>query len=262
MPLLHRHQQVLDLTRDEVREHVFAHERRRALVDPVDYVKWDHNRDLLEAGSTALGGAPAVHDQTLAFYRLLDDLRAAHPAIDWESCASGGGRVDLGVLERVQRFWTSDMTDALARQQIQRWTTQLVAPEYLGAHVSAPTSHTTGRTLPLDFRAATALFGSFGIEWDLTDAERGRARRGWPTGSPATGGCVPCCTAGGWSGPSRRTRPCCCTAWSPPTGPRRSWRTSSSTSPPTTAGCSCGCRACRGRAPTSWPGRDRWTRWA
>ena len=54
------------------------------------------------------------------------------------------------------------MTDAVARQQIQRWTTQLVAPEYVGAHVSSPTSHTTGRTLTLDFRAATALFGSFG----------------------------------------------------------------------------------------------------
>jgi alpha-galactosidase len=78
--------------------------------------------------------------------------------------------VDLGVLERVQRVWTSDMTDAVARQQIQRWTTQLLAPEYVGAHVSSPTSHTTGRTLSLDFRAATALFGSFGIEWDLTTA--------------------------------------------------------------------------------------------
>jgi alpha-galactosidase len=74
------------------------------------------------------------------------------------------------VLERVQRVWASDMTDALARQQIQRWTTQLVAPEYVGAHISSPTSHTTGRTFSLDFRAATALFGSFGIEWDLTEA--------------------------------------------------------------------------------------------
>ncbi len=86
------------------------------------------------------------------------------------------------MLERVQRVWTSDMTDALARQQIQRWTTQLVAPEYAGAHVSAPRSHTTARTLSLDFRAATALFGAFGIEWDLTEASRRTSRcwrRGW-----------------------------------------------------------------------------------
>ncbi len=170
VPLLHRNQLVLDLGRDEVREHVFAQITAVLASYPIDSVKWDHNRDLLEAGSNALAGAAAVHRQTMGFYALLDDLRAAHPAIDWESCASGGGRVDLGVLERVQRIWTSDMTDAVARQQIQRWTTQLVAPEYVGAHVSSLTSHTTGRTLPLDFRAATALFGSFGIEWDLTDA--------------------------------------------------------------------------------------------
>ncbi|KQT91516.1 hypothetical protein ASG49_10865 [Marmoricola sp. Leaf446] len=171
VPLLWRHQLVLDLSRDEVREHVFAKISGVLGAYPVDAVKWDHNRDLLEAGSGALGGAPAVHRQTIAFYRLLDDLRAAHPAIDWESCASGGGRIDLGVLERVQRVWTSDMTDAMARQEIQRWTTQLVAPEYAGAHVSSPTSHTTGRTLPLDLRCATAMFGAFGIEWDLTLAD-------------------------------------------------------------------------------------------
>ena len=143
----------------------------------IDYVKWDHNRDLLEAGSAARGGAPAVHAQTLAFYDLLDRLRAAHPDVAWESCASGGGRIDLGVLERVQRVWISDMTDAVARQQIQRWTTQLVAPEYAGAHVSAPRSHTTYRTLSLDFRAATALFGAFGIEWDLTEASEADLER-------------------------------------------------------------------------------------
>ncbi|HEX8766767.1 MAG TPA: alpha-galactosidase, partial [Jatrophihabitans sp.] len=108
---------------------------------------------------------------------LLDDLRAAHPGVEWESCASGGGRIDLGVIERVERFWTSDMTDALARQRIQRWTGQLVPPEYLGAHVSAPRNHQTGRQFHLDFRAATAFFGSFGVEWDLTKATQAELAR-------------------------------------------------------------------------------------
>ena len=170
VPLPERYQQVLDLTRPEAWQHVF--ERMDAVLSayPIDFVKWDHNRDLLEAGSGAVGGAPVARAQTLAYYRLLDALRGAHPDVAWESCASGGGRIDLGVAEKVQRFWTSDMTDAVARQQIQRWTSQLVAPELLGAHVSSPISHTTGRTLSLDFRCATALFGSFGIEWDLTEA--------------------------------------------------------------------------------------------
>ena len=169
-PREQRQQQVLDLTRPDVFD--FLRERMSAILaaHPIDYVKWDHNRDLLEAGSGTTQGAPAVHGQTLAFHRLLDVLRADFPHVAWESCASGGGRVDFSVLERVQRVWTSDMTDALARQQIQRWSAQLVAPEYLGAHVSSPVSHTTGRTLSLDFRCATALFGAFGIEWDLTQA--------------------------------------------------------------------------------------------
>ncbi len=90
--------------------------------------------------------------------------------MEWESCAAGGGRIDLAVLERFQRVWPSDMTDALARQPIQRWTGQLVPPEYLGTHVSAPFSHQTGRYMPLAMRCATALFGHMGIEWDVTQA--------------------------------------------------------------------------------------------
>jgi alpha-galactosidase len=170
VPVLRRNQLVLDLTRREVWSYLLGKVDSVLSEYDIDYVKWDHNRDLLEAGSWRRRGGAAVHDQTVAFYALLDELRGRHPAIAWESCASGGGRIDLEVLERVQRVWTSDMTDALARQSIQRWTTQLVAPEYLGAHVSAPISAQTGRTMSLDFRAATAFFGAFGIEWDLTTA--------------------------------------------------------------------------------------------
>ena len=73
----------------------------------------------------------------------------------------------MGVVERVRRFWNSDDTDALARQLIQRWTVQTVAPELLGAHISQPSSQQTGRTYSIAFRAATAVFHSFGIEWDI-----------------------------------------------------------------------------------------------
>ena len=178
MPLLHRHQLVLDLSRTEVREHVFEQVSAVLSAYPIDAVKWDHNRDLLEAGSAAVSGAPgrAPADRS-ASTRSSTRCASAHPGVDWESCASGGGRVDLGVLERVQRVWASDMTDALARQQIQRWTTQLVAPEYVGAHVSSPTSHTTGRTLqprlPRGDRAVRLLRHRVGPHRGL----RGRPRR-------------------------------------------------------------------------------------
>jgi alpha-galactosidase len=174
-----RHQQVLDLGHPGAYGYLL--ERLDALLTeyPIGYLKWDHNRDLIDAGHSPRGEA-GVHAQTLALYRLLDELRARHPGVEIESCSSGGARVDLGILERTDRVWASDCIDALERQQIQRWTAQLLSPELIGSHVGAPVAHTTGRRHTVDFRAGTALFGHFGIEWDLTSAaaeERERLTR-------------------------------------------------------------------------------------
>jgi alpha-galactosidase len=143
-----------------------------AVLDEYDigYIKWDHNRDLIEAGDQTRGGRPAVHAQTLAFYRLLDEIRSAHPGLEIESCSSGGARVDLGVLERTDRIWVSDNIDPHDRQRMLRWTTQLIPPEFMGSHIASGRSHTTGRRHDLSFRAATAIFGHLGIEWDLARA--------------------------------------------------------------------------------------------
>jgi len=173
-PLPSRYQQVLDLGYEAAYAYVL--DRLDALLTeyPIAYLKWDHNRDLLEAGR-GVDGTPGVHAQTAALYRLLDELRARHPGVEIESCSSGGLRVDLEVLEHTDRVWGSDVIDPLERQQIQRWTAQLIPPELIGSHVGTPHSHTTGRTHDLAFRAGTALFGSFGIEWNLaaaTDLER------------------------------------------------------------------------------------------
>ncbi|HMR48844.1 MAG TPA: alpha-galactosidase [Arachnia sp.] len=169
LPIPFRHQQVLDLTHPGA----FAHVRDQivALVREygIDYIKWDHNRDLIDAGSTRTGRA-GVHEQTLAAYRLIDEIRFLCPGLEIESCSSGGARIDLEIIERTDRVWASDCIDARERQQIQRWTAQLLPPELVGSHVGAGRAHTTGRRLDLDFRAATALFGHFGIEWDLTAA--------------------------------------------------------------------------------------------
>jgi alpha-galactosidase len=180
LPPPSRYQQVLDLAHPDAFAYLL--ERLDALLTeyPIAYLKWDHNRDLLDAGRGPRG-TPGVHAQTLAVYRLLDELRSRHPGVEIESCSSGGLRVDLEVLERTDRVWGSDVIDPLERQQIQRWTAQLLPPELVGSHVGAPRAHTTGRTHDLSFRAGTALFGSFGIEWDLTaatDLER-KELAGW-----------------------------------------------------------------------------------
>ena len=165
-----RAQQVLDLAKPEAYAYILERLDELLTTYSISYFKWDHNRDLVEAGHQPVGQA-GVHDQTLAVYRLLDELRARHPGVEIESCSSGGGRVDLEILERTDRVWVSDCIDALERQRIQRWTNVLIPLELMGTHVGAGLAHTTDRRHPLDFRAGTALFGHFGIEWDLTKAE-------------------------------------------------------------------------------------------
>jgi alpha-galactosidase len=170
LPVESRHQQVINLGIPDcyayIRDSIFA------ILDEydIDYIKWDHNRDLVDAG-TQPDGRPGVHEQTSAFYRLLDEIKRAHPGLEIESCSSGGARVDLGVLERTDRVWVSDVSDPLERQQMHRWTVQLIPPELMGAHIASGQSHTTGRYHELNFRASTAIFGHLGVEWDLTQAE-------------------------------------------------------------------------------------------
>src|SRR3954452_21221792 len=112
-----RFQQVLDLANPEAYDHVLG--RLDALLheNAISYLKWDHNRDLVEAGHPGTGRG-GVHDQTMALYRLLDELRARHPEVEIESCSSGGGRVDLEVLQRTDRVWASDCIDAHERVAI------------------------------------------------------------------------------------------------------------------------------------------------
>jgi alpha-galactosidase len=168
LPVSWRHQQVLDLVVPEAWQYI--HDCLDALLTEYDigFLKWDHNRDLVDAGHR---GRPAARAQTLAVYRLLDSLRARHPGVEIESCASGGARVDLGILARTDRVWTSDCNDALERATIQRWTQLLLPPELVGSHVGPTTAHTTGRTHGLSFRGAIALFGHFGIEWDIASLD-------------------------------------------------------------------------------------------
>jgi alpha-galactosidase len=165
-PVLGRQQLVLDLANPEAYEYIERHLDALLRDHDISYVKWDMNRDHLQG--SGLDGAAGTHAQTLALYRLLDELRSKHPGVEIESCASGGARIDHAILTRTDRVWTSDCNDALERQIIQRGASMLIPPEVMGAHIGPTTSHTTARTQRLSFRAATAIFGHLGVEWDVT----------------------------------------------------------------------------------------------
>lgn len=170
LPVEGRHQQVMNLSIPEAYAHVRDQMVAVLRENPnIVYIKWDHNRDIIE-GATQATGTAAIHEQTLAAYRLMDELHELFPGLEIEACASGGGRIDLEVLQRTQRVWTSDDIDPFERQQMQRWTTQLVPPEMMGTHVASGHSHSTGRWHSIHFRCATAMWGHMGVEWDLTQA--------------------------------------------------------------------------------------------
>jgi alpha-galactosidase len=140
----------------------------------IAYLKWDHNRDVADpvhrGGPHA--GRPALREQTLAAYRLMDDLRTLHPGLEIESCSSGGSRIDYGVLEHTDRVWASDCIDPIERVRIVLGIASLLPLELIGAHVASGRSHTTGREHELALRLAVALFGHAGFEWDLTTTSR------------------------------------------------------------------------------------------
>lgn len=170
LPVEWRFQQVLNLAIDGAYQHVLGQMSAILTEYGVDYVKWDHNRDLVDAGSVHDDGRPGVSAQTRAFYRLLDELRELHPDTEFESCSSGGSRIDLEVMQRAERVWVSDNIDPHSRQGLLWWTGQLLPLELMGSHIASGRSHATNRVHDIDFRAATAVFGHLGIEWDLMQA--------------------------------------------------------------------------------------------
>ena len=164
-PQLGRQQLVLDISRPEVSDYLFEKLDTLLTAHPINYLKWDMNRDLAQA-EDALGRL-VYGQQVHALYALLARVHAAHPSVEIESCASGGGRMDLGVLRHTQRFWTSDNNDALSRVSILGGAARLFPLEVLGAHVGPAPAHSTGRSQSMEFRCAIALFGHMGVEADV-----------------------------------------------------------------------------------------------
>ncbi|MEJ7137204.1 alpha-galactosidase [Amphibiibacter pelophylacis] len=174
-----RNQLVLDISRPEVSDYLFEKISALLAAHPIDYLKWDHNRDLAPAGLA--DGQAGYRAQVHAAWALMARLRAAHPQVEIESCSGGGGRIDFGVLRHTHRVWTSDCIDALSRVEIQRGFLQFFPPEIMGAHVGTAPAHTTGRTQNMAFRAAVALSGHLGVELDarhLSEADAAELR-GW-----------------------------------------------------------------------------------
>ena len=165
-----RNQYVLDLANKEVRDYIVQSICTVLQSAPIDYVKWDMNRNLTEVGSPVFP-AKRQHEiatrYTLGAYEIMERITKAFPHILFESCAGGGRRFDLGLLYYMPQVWTSDNTDAVCRQKIQYGTSLIFPPLTMGSHVSASPNHQVGRATPLLTRFICAASGNFGYEMDL-----------------------------------------------------------------------------------------------
>ena len=164
-----RNQLVLDLTRKEVRDYIVAAITDALTRGNVDYVKWDMNRNISMWGANLPADQQQElgHRYILGLYEIMTRITGQFPNVLFESCASGGGRFDLGILCLMPQTWCSDDTDAWMRCRIESSTSLLFPPSAMGAHVSAVPNHQTGRLTPLATRAAVAMCGTYGYELDL-----------------------------------------------------------------------------------------------
>ena len=166
-----RNQYVLDMTRQEVVDYLFEHMSAIIKQTKLDYIKWDMNRNITEMYGAKLPADQQLefpHQYILGVYQLYARLTEAFPKVLFESCASGGGRFDLGMMYYAPQAWCSDDTDAVERIKIQDGTSYGYTQNMWGAHVSAVPNDQVGRLTSLDTRAAVAYFGDFGYELDIT----------------------------------------------------------------------------------------------
>ena len=161
-------QVVLDMTNPAVRDGVFSIiDATIREIDGLDYIKWDANTEILNAGSPFLGPGKQANlwfDYTQGVYELFARLRAAHPGIVFQACASGGGHAEFGFLGHADEFWGSDNSCAQQRVLIQWGESQFYPAAAMACHVTAVPNHQTGRDASLKYRFDVAMSGRLGIE--------------------------------------------------------------------------------------------------
>ena len=178
-----RNQLVLDFSRADVRDYVYAQISAVLSSADVRYVKWDMNRSLTDVYSAALPPerqGEVYHRYVLGVYDMLRRLRADYPHILVEGCAGGGGRFEGGMLYYTPQIWCSDNTDAIDRLKIQYGTSFCYPVSTMGAHVSVVPNEENGRVTPMETRGVVAMAGTFGYEMDLskcTEEEKAIIRR-------------------------------------------------------------------------------------
>ena len=177
-------QLILDMSNPKVQDFVFqVVDNLKKETPDLYYIKWDANYEIQNFGSSYLTQDKQSHlyvDYHQGLIKTLQRIREKYPDLVIQCCASGGGRVNYGLMPYFEEFWVSDNTDAQQRLFIQ-WGTSMFFPSCaMAQHVSASPNHQTGRQIPLKFRFDVAFTGRLGIEMkpaDFNEREMAFAQR-------------------------------------------------------------------------------------
>lgn len=165
----------LNLAKEEVYQHLLQQITRLLSENNIKFVKWDQNSYLAE---TAWPDAPVEiqREARIRFiknvYRLVDELKKRFPDVWFESCASGGGRVDLGMLSRMDQVWLSDNTSPLDRIFIQYAFLNALPANTMVSWVTGNNFH---QPVSLGFRFDVSMAGVLAVGDDLrkwTEADK------------------------------------------------------------------------------------------
>ncbi|MBI5294618.1 MAG: alpha-galactosidase [Chloroflexi bacterium] len=171
-----RNQLILNMARADVQEYIIAALDKILSGNNIAFIKWDMNRPASEPGWQDAPGDPRELwvRYVYGLYRVWGELRRRHPQVIWQSCSSGGGRPDFGILQFADQVWVSDNTEATKRLSIQEGFSQFMPAITMEAWVTD-----WGKELvPLEFRFHVSMCGSLGVggnllEWDQAERQLG-----------------------------------------------------------------------------------------
>jgi len=161
-----RNQYTLNISKKEVKEYIldFMSDLLSQNKD-ITFIKWDMNKTL-----TDVSQGNTIEDKELwfkhaqALYEIWATLREKFPHVEFEVCAGGGSRIDLGILQYADQCWPSDNTDAYERLFIQEGFSYFYAPRIMTAWVTDSSSGCSRKyERPYSYRFHSSMMGGLGI---------------------------------------------------------------------------------------------------
>ncbi|RKP46706.1 alpha-galactosidase [Cohnella endophytica] len=167
----------------QVREWAFGTLDRLIREYRCDWIKLDFNLDP-RAGCSCTdhghGAGDGLFEHYYGYYAVLDQIRAKHPEVLLENCASGGLRIDLGMMRHAHTTFLSDTDWPEHGLQVFWGATTFLAPEvclhwsyseWLGQHPHQKFKPNDPALLPhqFDFYTRIAMLGGFGFSQKLPE---------------------------------------------------------------------------------------------